>query len=335
MNKYKDVFEGLVAEIKETPNTNFLATMKIKWGKSDEWNKNKRYYPDLVAGSAIEDFDKASKKNVGVVGQLDHPTSGGTLLSNASHLVSGVWKDKNKVWWADCKILNTSKGKDLMTVLKTGTTIGASLRGFGETDKDGKVKAGLKISAIDFVHSPSFGASATVDQSSVFESYVPENANAIEDEWSEENIQDLSSAMDGLSDATIKMVQEKLEKSEGIVMTESRIKALVIWIKHHKSNPNILPFDEWFIAQQKKLGVQNSICQVERNDILSRQSNVRNEKRLAIGNDKRRLEKRQNDINEAISGSRYDSLTISRLYTEACLAGFTGSKSDWIKEFGK
>lgn len=342
MKKYKDVFEGMIAEVKETPkNKQFLASAKIKWGKSDERNKNGRLYSDLVATPAIEKFNKESQKGVGIVGNLDHPIgASGTLLANASHLISKVWKDENKNWFADVKIMNTSKGKDLLAVLKTGTKIGASLRGIGEVNKQGNVLPGIEFKAIDFVSSPSFGASATVDQSSVvFESYIPEEN---EDEWDEKDIKEISNAMDGLSDATIKMIQEKLANSEGIVMTEERIKALTLWIKHSKNNKNILRFNEWFVEQQEKLGIKSSNFQEEINAEMRRKSNIRNEKRMAespnhanlMFTNIKKIEDRQRKIDEALKGKRMSTKTVSRLFAEACLAGFKGSRSDWIEKFG-
>jgi len=343
MKKYKDVFEGMIAEVKKAPkDTNFLASAKIKWGKSDERNKNGRLYSDLVATSAIEKFNKEAQKGVGTVGQLDHPpnSSSGTLLSNASHLVSKVWKDDKKVWWADVKIMNTSRGKDLLAVLKTGTTIGASLRGFGEIDKNGNVKSGVEFRAIDFVSSPSFGSSATVDQSDVFESFVAENEN--EDQFDEEDLKEITKAMDGLSDSTIKMIQQKLEKNEGIVMTEARIQGLILWLKCSKDNPKIAPFDEWFEDQQKLFAENNPNFREELNDGLRRQANVKAEKRLAesphnantLYSNRKQIEKRQKEIDEAFRGKRMSKKTVSRLFTEACLAGYKGSRADWIKEFG-
>ena len=45
MKKYKDVFEGMIAELNKTSkDPNFLADAKIMWGKSDERNKNNRIY---------------------------------------------------------------------------------------------------------------------------------------------------------------------------------------------------------------------------------------------------------------------------------------------------
>lgn len=340
MKKYNDIFEGTISEVKETPkDKQFLATAKIKWGKSDFRNLNGRMYSDLVATPAILKFNKEAQAGAGKIGQLDHPqNSGGTLLSQASHLVNRVYKDDSKVWWADCKILNTTKGKDLLTVLRTGSKIGASLRGIGEIDKQGNVKAGVEFKAIDFVSSPSFDHNATVDKSDVFESFVPEDT----DQFDEEDLKEITKAMAGLSDSTIEMIHQKLETNDGILMTEERIKGLILWIKCSKDDKNILPFDKWFEEQQKKFGTDDPNFQEELNSNLRRQANFREEKRMAdsphnanlMFTSRTRIEDRQREIDEALKGSRYDSKTISRLFAEAILAGYTKSRADWIKEFG-
>lgn len=340
MDKYKDIFESVLAELVETPkDERFLANAKIRWGKSDEWNKNKRFYSDLVATPAITAFNNESQKGVGIVGQLDHPMgTGNTLLSNASHLITKVWKDDQKVWWAETKIMNTSRGKDLLAVLKTGTKIGASLRGIGEVDKDGKVKAGLKISAIDFVSSPSFGASATVDQSSVFESFVPDEKY----EFNEDDLTAVTNALDELSDKVVGMVQEKLKKSDHIEMTKGQIKVLPIWIKCSKDNPNIAPFHEWFKEMCGKFAKDNPQDQYAINEEQYRQSILKNEERIAGSFDnantmfesRKRIEARQKEIDEALVGSRHDAKTISRLFAEYVLAGGKLSRVEYIKEFG-
>lgn len=339
--KFKDMIESVISELVETPSDKkFLAKAKIKWGKSDERNKNGRIYSDLVVAPAILKFNKEAQANAGVLGNLDHPIgTSGTLLSNASHLVSRVWKDENKNWFADVNIMNTSKGKDLLAVLKAGTKIGASLRGVGEVDKNGNVKSGIEFHAIDFVSSPSFGAAASVDQSSVFESFLAEEEG---DEFTNEDLKEITNAMNGLSDSTVEMIQQKLEKSEGIMMTEARIQGLILWIKCSKDNKNILPFAEWYVDQQKKFGVENSNFQEEINSKLRREANTKAEKRLAgfscgantMFKSRERIEARQKKIDEALSGKKMSDKTISRLFAEACLAGYKGSRADWIREFG-
>ena len=46
------------------------------------------------------------------------------------------------------------------------------------------------------------------------------------------------------------------------------------------------------------------------------------------------IEERQRKIDEALKGKNMSTKTISRLFAEACLAGYKGSRSEWIKEFG-
>jgi len=243
--------------------------------------------------------------------------------------------DKNKVAWAEAKFLKTQKAKDALEIIKSDVKIGASLRGFGEIDKEGKVKSGLEIKTVDLVVDPSFGDDARIDQTSVIESYVSEEE--IEDEWNENDIKELTKAIEPLSDATVKMIQEKLENSDGIVMTEERIKGLILWIKCSKTDSAIKPFDKWFIAQQEKLGIKGSNFQEEINDGLRRKANLKAEKRLAgfsFGADKIRLEKRQKELDEAFKGSRHNEKTLSRLFAEYVLAGGKLGRADYIKEYG-
>lgn len=334
MAKFKDMVEGVIAELVETPkDKQFLAKAKIGWGKSDFQNKNGRIYSDLIAAPAILKFNREAQKTVGILGNLDHPSgASGTQLSSASHLISKVWKDENKNWLADVKIMNTSRGRDLLTILKAGAKVGASLRGVGEVDKNGNVQSGIEFHAIDFVSQPSFDKFASVDQSNVFESFQAEEG----DEFTNEDLKEITKAMDGLGDKTIEMIQQKLE-TEGVVMNEERIKGLILWIKCSKDNPNIQPFAEWFIDQQKKFGYGGSDFQEERNDRLRREANVKEEKRIAgfsFGVDKLRLEKRERDINEALKGKTMSERTLSRLYAEFILAGGKLSRAQYIIEYG-
>ncbi len=331
MNRFEDLFESEVVEVVETPeDKQFLGKAKIKWGKSDEWNKNRRFYADKIVTPAIEAFDNESQKGVGIVGQLDHPVgTAATLLANASHLITKAWKDDSKVWWAETRIMRTSKGRDLLAVLKTGTTIGASLRAFGETDKEGKVKPGLEIRAIDFVSSPSFGASASVDKSNVFESYVPEPK-----EEKEVDTRPILKELDTLDDEEVKQIQVLLE-ADHVDFTPEQIRALPIYIKHFKNEPGIAPFQEWF-RQQVALFASGGKPGITEEERVRR--SINEEKRMAADYGKPRrpdLVNRQKEIDELLkTHTRYDAKTTSRLYAEFLEAGGKGSKVDFIKKFG-
>jgi len=332
MNRYRDIFES-THKWTEAKDSRFLGTLVFSWGRSDVFNKNHRYYPHKVFTSAVNGLNTRIEK-ANVPGQVDHPIGGGsTRLADVSHILTKVWMDKNKVAWAEAKFLKTQKAKDALEIIKSDVKIGASLRGFGEIDKEGKVKSGLEIKTVDLVVDPSFGDDARIDQNSVIESYVPEE----EAGFTNEDLKHITNAMNGLSDQTIVMIQEKLEKSDGIVMTEERIKGLILWIKCSKNNSAIKPFHEWFVDMQEKLGVKNSNFKEEINDKLRRQASIKEEKRIAgfsFGIDKLRLEKRQKDIDEALKGKTMSDKTVSRLFAEYVLAGGKLSRSEYIKEFG-
>jgi len=338
--EFKDIFESGLENFVETPEDKlFLGSGDIKFGKSDWRNKNDRIYPDLVATSAIKKFDSESQKGVGIVGQLDHPVgTAGTLLANASHLITKVWKDKDKVWWANVKIMNTTRGRDLLAVVKTKAKVGASLRAFGEVDSSGKVKAGLEIRAIDFVANPSFGASATIDKSNVFESFIPEEKY----EFNEDDLTAVTNALDELSDETVQLIQEKLKKMDHIDMTKGEIKALPIWIRMSKDNPDIKPFHEWFEEQQKLFGQNTPQDKYAINEEQFRQNTFKNEERIAgtsrsantMYDSKQRIEARQKEIDKALEGKSMTEQTVSRLFAEYVLAGGKLSKPNWIEEFG-
>jgi hypothetical protein len=338
--EFKDIYESGLVNFVETPEDKlFLGSGDIKFGKSDWRNKNNRVYPDIVADVAIKKFDSESQKGVGIVGQLDHPIgTAGTLLANASHLITKVWKDKEKVWWAEVKIMNTSRGRDLLAVVKTGAKIGASLRGVGEIDREGRVKSGLEIRAVDFVSSPSFGASATIDQSNVFESYIADEKY----EFNEDDLTAVTDAMDGLNDGVIALIQEKLAKDDDIEMTPQKIKAFVLWIKMQKDDPNIPPFNKWFKEQEEKFAQDDPNYREVLNEGLRRDANFKAEERIAgsrssanlMFDSRKRIEARQKEIDKALEGKTMTEQTVSRLFAEYVLAGGHLSRADWIKEFG-
>lgn len=333
MKEFLEVNESIV-EFTEAKDDNFLGALKFPFGKAEIMNKNKHFYPFKIFDHAVTGLNTRAEKGAGVIGQLDHPIgTGSTLLANASHILTKVWMDSNKEAWAEAKIFDTSRGRDLLAILKSGAKIGSSLRGYGEIDKDGKIKAGLEIKTVDLVVDPSFGASASVDQSNVFESFVPEGKY----EFNENDLQEITSAMDTLSDATIAAIQEKLAKEENIEMTAGKVKALALWIRMSKDNPNIPPFHKWFEEQQQLFAQNDPNRQQELNEELRRQANIKEEKNIAgvsYGTDRRRIEERQKEIDSALQGKTMSEKTISRLFAEACLAGYKGSRADWIKKFG-
>lgn len=332
--EYKDIFESAVRVVEgKSRKSGFLDDIEFPWGRSDVFNKNHRYYPHKTFESAVNALNtRIGKANI--PGQVDHPLGGGsTRLGDVSHILTKVWMDENKVAWARASILDTQKGRDTLKIIKSGVTIGASLRGYGEVDKDGKVKPGLQVKTVDLVVDPSFGADARVDQSSVIESYISEE----EYQFSENDLQEITSAMDELSDETIALIQEKLAKEDNIEMSAEKVKALTLWIRMSKDNPNIAPFHKWFEEQQQLFAQNDPNRQQELNEGLRHRASVIEEKRISgagYGIDRKIIEARQKEIDEALKGKNMSELTISRLFAEAVLAGYKGSRADWIREFG-
>ena len=339
MDIYKDIFESVVKVVEsKDKKSGFLDDIEFPWGRSDVFNKNHRYYPHKTFASAVSELNtRIGKANV--PGQVDHPLgSGGTRLGDVSHILTKVWMGENKVAWARASILDTQKGRDTLKIIKSGVAIGASLRGFGEIDSSGKVKSGLQVKTVDLVVDPSFGADARVDQSSVIESYIADEKY----EFSEDDLTAVTSAMDELNDETIALIQEKLRKSDHIDMTKRQIKAMPIWIRMSKDDPDIKPFHEWFKDQQKLFGQNEPQDQYALNEEKRRQSTFKNEERMAgtfrsantMYGSRQRIEARQKEIDQALAGKTMTEKTVSRLFAEYVLAGGHLSRADWIKEFG-
>lgn len=174
MNKYSDMFESEFTIKEAGEKDQFLATLEFSWGEGDEKNKNGRTYPfEKVWKPAVEGLGEKVKSSV-VPGQSDHPMlSSNTQLANVSHILSKIWLEGKRAY-ARASLLKTSKGKDLLRVLKSGVTLGSSLRGLGEMDAQGFVKPGLVISTVDLVLSPSFkdakiGINNIVQESTILE----------------------------------------------------------------------------------------------------------------------------------------------------------------------
>jgi len=152
---------GCKIEILESKKEGVLAKIKFPFGKADTVNKNNRCYPLEVFSTAVKNLGEKIKSAF-VPGMADHPVGvSGTQLSGISHILTDVWLENGKAW-ASANILSTSKGSDILKVLKSGVQMGSSLRGSGEVDKNGMVKPGLVIDSVDLVCNPSFSDDARV-----------------------------------------------------------------------------------------------------------------------------------------------------------------------------
>ena len=145
---------------------------------ADVVNGNKRRYPSAVLKSAVEELSGHLHESAGqgraiqVLGEAEHPSDKGgrpNLLETVTKWdeVSFNGEHVNLVG----SVVETSKGKDILTLMESGVMPGVSMRGYGEgrNVKQGDDKifevAELHITGFDLVLEPSFENTAELFES--------------------------------------------------------------------------------------------------------------------------------------------------------------------------
>lgn len=146
----------------------------VPWTQGGKININKRLYPTPLLQREVDRVQKAVESGA-FIGTGDHPAGGLTDIATASHLVKKLWLDKGGRGWAQIKILDTERGKNIQSLIKGGAQLGISSRGFGNV-KNGRVMDDYKLMGIDIVISPA-EPTATFTKANIFES-----VNNFEDE---------------------------------------------------------------------------------------------------------------------------------------------------------
>ena len=147
-----------------------LGKLRYNFAQADKENLNHRTYSEDLLIREIEK-KKLELEDSKTIGQLDHPFDGHTKLQDSMHLLGDISYDKNlKVGVAESYILDTRSGRDFLVLLKTGISLGPSMRGFGNVNSQGKVENDWKLETIDFVLKPSFGDDVAIDQTNLIES---------------------------------------------------------------------------------------------------------------------------------------------------------------------
>mgnify|MGYP003630995514 CR=1 FL=1 len=145
--------------------------MKIRglFQRADEQNNNNRIYPLTVLESQVKGLQDMINENR-LCGELDHPSHDIVKLSNASHLITGLYMKGNDVI-GEAKVLDTPAGKVAQALIEGGVKIGISSRGVGTLSEDTmrKVKyvnEDYKLVTFDLVADPSTkGAFPTLSES--------------------------------------------------------------------------------------------------------------------------------------------------------------------------
>jgi len=145
-------------------------TMTIKARIADtKRNANNRSYPASLLKREVERVQKQIESG-GLFGTAEHPVSGNQMVTGASHIVKKMWYEPvTKEVWAEMKIIPTTRGKDVMTLIKNGAQLGLSTRGTGSVSSEGRVMDDYKLKGVDIVGSPS-SQGATFDKDAIFES---------------------------------------------------------------------------------------------------------------------------------------------------------------------
>lgn len=195
--------------LEESKNKNILRNLRFNYVRAEKLNANNRVYPESVISKDAERFNDALKKS-GISGQLNHPKINSTELDKISHVLTGIsYNPKTRLGVAEAVILNTTKGRDLLTLINSNVKLGASMRGFGTVAANRRVNDDFKLMSIDLVENPSFGSDTLISKSNLIES-----GNLAFEEFDEEN--ELTLDKLGLSekelDETIKEINEMTDQ---------------------------------------------------------------------------------------------------------------------------
>jgi len=168
-------FESLQI-LSENKKTN---TIKVRglFGEAEAKNGNGRVYPHATLSREVTRLqNQISERRL--IGELDHPSEEVVHLANASHLITDLKMDGNRVI-GEAEILNTPSGKVLQELIKAGVKMGISSRGTGTLEHDMQedvytVQDNLKMITWDMVSDPScFGAYPTVSEGTITEGVNP------------------------------------------------------------------------------------------------------------------------------------------------------------------
>lgn len=121
-------------------------------------NGNKRIYERSLLEREITKLQPVLAERR-LVGELDHPKDEVVHLTNASHVITGLHMEGNKVI-GEAELLNTPAGKVLQELVKAGVKIGISSRAVGGLTYDPEqdayvVNENLKLITWDMVSDPS------------------------------------------------------------------------------------------------------------------------------------------------------------------------------------
>jgi len=123
---------------------------------SETENANGRVYSHALLEREVKRYGQLVDQRR-ALGELDHPESSVINLQNASHLVTQIWMDDNKVM-GKIEVLSTPSGMILKSLVQANVPCGISSRGMGSvTERNGVtiVEDDFQLICFDMVSDPS------------------------------------------------------------------------------------------------------------------------------------------------------------------------------------
>ena len=149
-------FDYTVLKMEDNRNGDFIVEGLLS--VAGELNGNKRIYKEEIWRRIVEDVQlQTAIKEGEVMGELEHPNDGMTHLGRASHIVTEMWMDGNKVY-TKCKLLDNPDADRLKDIFRKGGKPGISTRGRGTSYTENGIEYvndDYVFETYDFVNNPS------------------------------------------------------------------------------------------------------------------------------------------------------------------------------------
>lgn len=116
-------------------------------------NLNGRIYPVREIERAVGELNKSIDRGEPVLGECDHPEKLTINLDRVSHMITKMWMDSS-AGYGKLKIVPTTHGNIIRTLIEAGAKLGVSSRGSGDVDDQGVV-SDFEIVTVDIVAKPS------------------------------------------------------------------------------------------------------------------------------------------------------------------------------------
>jgi hypothetical protein len=117
-------------------------------------NANKRVYPVHEIKNAVDTLNESLRKDIPVLGELDHPDDLKINLDRVSHCITEMWMDGPN-GFGKLKIVDTPMGNIAKTLLSSGVKLGVSSRGSGNVSESTGDVSDFEIVTVDIVAQPS------------------------------------------------------------------------------------------------------------------------------------------------------------------------------------